>query len=67
MLPKHWAHPIKANMPVHLVRIGCFSFNGNKIISTGGGGVIVTDDEALAKNAKHLTTTAKASADEYYP
>jgi perosamine synthetase len=43
-----------------------FSFNGNKIISTGGGGVIVTDDEALAKHAKHLTTTAKASADEYY-
>jgi len=46
--------------------LACFSFNGNKIISTGGGGVIVTDDEALAKQAKHLTTTAKASADEYY-
>jgi aminotransferase in exopolysaccharide biosynthesis len=46
--------------------LACFSFNGNKIISTGGGGVIVTDDEALAKRAKHLTTTAKASADEYY-
>ncbi|RYY57835.1 MAG: LegC family aminotransferase [Chitinophagaceae bacterium] len=46
--------------------LGCFSFNGNKIISTGGGGVIVTDDEALAKHAKHITTTAKASADEYY-
>jgi aminotransferase in exopolysaccharide biosynthesis len=47
-------------------RMGCFSFNGNKIISTGGGGVIVTDDEALAKHARHLTTTAKASPDEYY-
>jgi perosamine synthetase len=46
--------------------MGCFSFNGNKIISTGGGGVIVTDDEQLAKHARHLTTTAKASADEYY-
>jgi len=46
--------------------LGCFSFNGNKIISTGGGGVIVTDDEQLAKHAKHLTTTAKASVDEYY-
>ncbi len=46
--------------------LAAFSFNGNKIISTGGGGVIVTDDEALAKHAKHLTTTAKASADEYY-
>jgi perosamine synthetase len=47
-------------------KLGCFSFNGNKIISTGGGGVIVTDDEALAKHAKHITTTAKASVDEYY-
>lgn len=46
--------------------LACFSFNGNKIISTGGGGVIVSDDEALAKHAKHLTTTAKASPDEYY-
>ncbi len=36
-----------------------FSFNGNKIITTGGGGMIVTDDEALARRAKHLTTTAK--------
>lgn len=46
--------------------MACFSFNGNKIISTGGGGVIVTDNEALAKHAKHITTTAKASPDEYY-
>lgn len=45
--------------------LGNFSFNGNKIISTGGGGVIVTDDEYLAKQAKHLTTQAKVSADEY--
>jgi aminotransferase in exopolysaccharide biosynthesis len=40
-------------------RLGVFSFNGNKIITTGGGGMIVTDDEALARHAKHLTTTAK--------
>ncbi|MFZ5374083.1 MAG: LegC family aminotransferase [Campylobacterota bacterium] len=40
-------------------RLGAFSFNGNKIITSGGGGVIVTDDEALAKQAKHITTTAK--------
>lgn len=44
---------------------GVFSFNGNKIISTGGGGVIVTDDEELARKAKHLTTQAKVSAMEY--
>jgi len=46
-------------------KFGVFSFNGNKIISTGGGGVIVTNDEALAKKAKHLTTQAKVSAMEY--
>ena len=40
-------------------QLGAFSFNGNKIITSGGGGVIVTDDEVLAKRAKHLTTTAK--------
>lgn len=45
--------------------IGCFSFNGNKIITTGGGGVIVTNDEKLAKKAKHLTTQAKSDPMEY--
>jgi perosamine synthetase len=44
---------------------GAFSYNGNKIITTGGGGMIVTDDEALAKRAKHLTTQAKSDAFEY--
>jgi dTDP-4-amino-4,6-dideoxygalactose transaminase len=37
------------------------SFNGNKTITTGGGGAILTDDEYLAKRAKHLTTTARTS------
>ena len=35
------------------------SFNGNKVITTGGGGMIITDDPELAKRAKHITTTAK--------
>jgi aminotransferase in exopolysaccharide biosynthesis len=39
--------------------MGILSFNGNKTITTGGGGAIMTNDEALAKRAKHLTTTAK--------
>jgi perosamine synthetase len=37
------------------------SFNGNKVITTGGGGMIITDDSELAKRAKYLTTTAKVS------
>lgn len=40
-------------------QLGAFSFNGNKTITTGGGGMIVTNDEAFAKRAKHITTTAK--------
>ena len=36
-----------------------FSFNGNKLITTGGGGMIVTDDEALARRARHLSTQAR--------
>ncbi|MBL0198913.1 MAG: DegT/DnrJ/EryC1/StrS family aminotransferase [Chitinophagaceae bacterium] len=45
--------------------MGTFSYNGNKIITTGGGGMIVTDDEALARKAKHLTTQAKSDPFEY--
>lgn len=39
--------------------LGTLSFNGNKTITTGGGGAILTNDAALAKRAKHLTTTAR--------
>ena len=39
--------------------LGTLSFNGNKTITTGGGGAILTDNSELAKRAKHLTTTAK--------
>ena len=38
---------------------GCISFNGNKIITTGGGGIVITNKKILAKKIKHLTTTAK--------
>jgi perosamine synthetase len=40
-------------------RMGTLSFNGNKTITTGGGGAILTNDVELARHAKHLTTTAK--------
>jgi perosamine synthetase len=39
--------------------LGTLSFNGNKIVTTGGGGAVLTDDAELARRAKHLTTTAK--------
>jgi len=42
-------------------RIGVFSFNGNKTITTGGGGAIVSNDRDLARAAKHLTNTARLS------
>jgi perosamine synthetase len=45
--------------------IACFSFNGNKIITTGGGGMLVTNDETLARKAKYLTTQAKDDEVEY--
>ncbi len=40
-------------------KLGTLSFNGNKTITTGGGGMIITNDMDLAKRAKHITTTAK--------
>ncbi|MDP3244325.1 MAG: LegC family aminotransferase [bacterium] len=45
--------------------IACFSFNGNKIITTGGGGMIVTDNKECADKARYLTTQAKDDPIEY--
>src|SRR5690606_22349085 len=39
--------------------LATFSFNGNKTVTSGGGGAIITNDESLAKRIKHLSTTAK--------
>lgn len=48
-------------------KVGILSYNGNKTITTGGGGMIITDDEGLARHAKHITTTAKVPHPwEYY-
>ena len=49
----------------HLGDVACFSFNGNKLITTGGGGMLVTDDEEWATRAKYLTTQAKDDPVEY--
>ena len=45
---------------------GVLSFNGNKIISTGGGGMILTNDKKIANRAKHITTTAKTDPLDYF-
>ena len=45
--------------------IGCFSFNGNKLITTGGGGMIVTNNAEWAARARYLTTQAKDDPIEY--
>lgn len=42
-------------------KVGTFSFNGNKTVTCGGGGALITDDDELAKRAKHLTTQAKVA------
>jgi perosamine synthetase len=39
--------------------LAAMSFNGNKIVTTGGGGAIITNDAEIARRAKHITTTAK--------
>ena len=46
-------------------RFGIFSFNGNKIITTSGGGMLVTDDEQLANHARKLATQARDDAPHY--
>ncbi len=45
---------------------GVLSFNGNKIVSTGGGGMILTNNKELALRAKHITTTAKTDPLDYF-
>ena len=45
--------------------VACFSFNGNKIITTGGGGMLVTNNQEWAQKAKYLTTQAKDDPIEY--
>jgi perosamine synthetase len=55
----------KGRMCGSLARLACLSFNGNKIVTCGGGGAILTDDDALAERARYLTTQAKEPGNEY--
>lgn len=45
--------------------VGCYSFNGNKIVTTGGGGMLVTNDAVLARRARYLSTQAKDDPVEF--
>jgi perosamine synthetase len=72
ILPVHvLGHPVdlgssyKGRMTGSIGDIGCFSYNGNKIITTGGGGMLVTAREDWAKRARYLTTQAKDDPLEY--
>ncbi len=55
----------RERMVGHLGDIACFSFNGNKVMTTGGGGMLVTENEAWAQRARYLTTQAKDDTVEY--
>ena len=54
---------VKKAVLVNIGLIGTFSFNGNKILTTGGGGAIVSQDAGLLKRAKKLTTTARTMSE----
>jgi dTDP-4-amino-4,6-dideoxygalactose transaminase len=53
------AGPLKGKHVGTVGHMGAYSFNGNKIMTTGGGGMFTTDDEDLARRAKHLSTQAR--------
>jgi dTDP-4-amino-4,6-dideoxygalactose transaminase len=55
----------KGRQPGTFGRLGFFSFNGNKVITTSGGGMLVSDDEALIAHARKLATQARDSAPHY--
>jgi dTDP-4-amino-4,6-dideoxygalactose transaminase len=57
--------PLAGRLVGSVGRVGCFSFNGNKLITTGGGGMLTTDDEALARRARHLSTQARLPGRAY--
>jgi len=58
----HVGNPTSAGLPHHAA---CLSFNGNKLITTGGGGMVVSRDAAFARRVKYLTTQAKDDALEF--
>ena len=64
MLPKRWVQ-IQGRRVGSLGKFGILSFNGNKIITTSGGGALVSEDEAMIKRARFLSTQARDPAPHY--
>lgn len=62
---KVWGAMYKSTSVGTIGHIGCFSFNGNKTVTCGGGGMIVTNNKEWAETARHLTTQAKDHPVEY--
>ena len=62
---RYSAGPLAGRQVGTIGKLGCFSFNGNKIITSGGGGMITCNDEALARRARHLSTQARQPGTEY--
>ena len=60
-LGSRWKFPKKTIHCGLMGQIGCLSFNGNKVITTGGGGALITNNFALAARARHLSNTAKVN------
>jgi dTDP-4-amino-4,6-dideoxygalactose transaminase len=58
--------PLRGSMTGTVGAVGCYSFNGNKVITTGGGGMVVTDDEGIAARARHLSTQARMPGVAYW-
>lgn len=58
-------HPSSGSAPGTFGKLAIFSFNGNKIITTSGGGMLVSPDDALIKKARYLATQARDPAPHY--
>lgn len=65
-LGARWDEGVLAGRQVGTVgSLGCFSFNGNKVMTAGNGGMVVTDDAALADRVRHLSTQARIPGSDY--
>ena len=65
MQQKHWGQILRASPVAHLAKWASFPFNGNKIITTSGGGALISNEEDFIKQARFLATQARDAAPHY--